>query len=318
MSQHYEVLNRIGYGSVFNEISIDYSNNLIKKVCVNEYGKNKIEHEKRFYKYIIDNKIVFKTPKIYSFLENGYIMQYLNNYEPLYKNFCLMDRTIQKELIMNIEHSLSELHATEKKYVSKAEYILNLNTEIYEKIKSRHDLIKTNVAKYDFITKVNGITILSFDEILNSLNELIYKCIDEKPENDFFLSPIHGDCQFNNILYNFDTKDYVFIDPRGYYGKNNIYGIPEYDYSKVLFALSGYDEFDNRDIIDLEIKDDDIKIDIRTLDKDVFIRTDLAALLMYTIWLGNAECFMKKNEKKGIYSYFLSLYLGTKILNNLY
>ena len=51
---------------------------------------------------------------------------------------------------------------------------------------------------------------------------------------------------FSNIIVNTDDK-IKLIDPRGYFGKSYIYGIKEYDYSKLIFALSGYDEFNNKD-----------------------------------------------------------------------
>ncbi len=94
--------------------------------------------------------------------------------------------------------------------------------------------------------------------------------------------------------------------------------------AKILFALSGYDEFDNREINKLDIFGSNINININFLDKNYFefnaigqiTQNNLESLLMYNIWLGNAECFIKNNEIKGIYSYFISLYLGTLYLSS--
>jgi hypothetical protein len=70
INDNFMVLNRIGYGSNFNKISINKDKNIIKKECINEYGQKKINYEINFYKFLINNNILFKTPKIFSFEKN--------------------------------------------------------------------------------------------------------------------------------------------------------------------------------------------------------------------------------------------------------
>ena len=316
INDNFIVLDRIGYGSNFNKISIDINNNIIKKECINSYGQKKINYEINFYKFLINNNISFKTPKIYLFQENGYSMEYLNNYEPLYKIFNKLEDFKKNNLLNKIKENLNELHNSSKKIIQKEEYYKNLKIEIEEKTQTRYNSIKHILKKYDFIKKVNNIEILSFEKILSEINNKIYKFIEVKNTSVYEFVPLHGDCQFNNILYNIEKDDFIFIDPRGYYGNSEIYGIPEYDFAKILFALSGYDEFDNRTINNLDIENDNINININYLDKNILNINNLEILLMYNIWLGNAECFIKNNEIKGIYSYFISLYLGTIYINN--
>ena len=112
-----------------------------------------------------------------------------------------------------------------------------------------------------------------------------------------------------NILYNDELNECIFIDPRGYFGESSIFGISEYDDAKIKFALTGYDEFDNRLINNLNIKDNNIEIFIDFLDESIINDKSLSTLLMITIWLGNSHCFIS-NEYKAIYSYFIALYLG--------
>ena len=88
----------------------------------------------------------------------------------------------------------------------------------------------------------------------------------------------------------------------------------EYDFAKVLFALSGYDHFDNSDIEELRIDNENIEISTKILDVDFLKNHNLETLIMLTIWLGNAHCFVK-NEKKMIYSYFIAVYYSTLFLN---
>jgi hypothetical protein len=254
---------RVGYGSNFNNIYIDRTTNTIKKVCFNDYGMKKITYEKKFYEFLINHTIDFPVPKIHCFLENGYIMVYLYDYTPLYKTFTICDKEKQNEIMIKIIHYLKNLHDSNKIFVSKDEYYKDLNMEINMKLLQRYEVMKSLVQKYDYIKSVNMVEIIPFHKLVDLIQKEICKIINNK--NEYFLVPIHGDCQFNNILYNDTTEQLCFIDPRGYYGEREIFGIPEYDYAKVIFALSGYDEFDNRVIDELIINGNNISIQIDNL-----------------------------------------------------
>jgi hypothetical protein len=80
--------------------------------------------------------------------------------------------------------------------------------------------------------------------------------------------------------------------------------------AKVLFALSGYDEFDSRIVNTLDIRDKNVSIQLNSIVTDIFNRSKLEVLLMLNIWMGNAHSFID-NEYKMLYSYFISLYLGS-------
>jgi hypothetical protein len=156
---------------------------------------------------------------------------------------------------------------------------------------------------------------MSFENTLLKNITDIYNLIELKDNTEFYFVPIHGDCQFNNILYNIEKDDFIFIDPRGYYGNSDIYGIPEYDFAKLLFALTGYDEFDNREIDKLDVNNNNINVHINIWDETLLINNKLDVLLMRNIWLGNSQIFMENNEYKGIYSYFLALYICNYFTN---
>jgi len=287
-----KVLQRLGYGASFNELTID-EGKIIKK-CKNMYGLNKIKYEIEFYRFIKNRNIDFPVVKVLDVLDNGYIMEYLDNYKPLYKTQFNID---------DVYKALHKLHDSLTLKVSKEYFMRQLNMEIDQKIHDRYNSIKDKVRVYDSITHVNGIRIIPFQDLLNRINGEIYNLIDE-----YIFVPIHGDCQFNNILSN--GNEIVFIDPRGYFGESSIFGMKEYDFAKVLFALSGYDEFDSREINSLDIHDNTISIRLNSLDTNIFNRPKLEVLLMLNIWMGNAHSFIE-NECKMIYSYFISLYLGS-------
>jgi hypothetical protein len=57
---------------------------------------------------------------------------------------------------------------------------------------------------------------------------------------------IHGDPTFSNTIVDRDNK-IVMFDPRGYFGKKELYGDPDYDFAKVYYSVVGsYDIFNRR------------------------------------------------------------------------
>lgn len=74
---NFNIIKRNGYGSNFNNIYINNSNTLIKKKTFYIYGIEKIKAEINFYKFISDNKINIKIPKIYYINDNVIIMEYI-------------------------------------------------------------------------------------------------------------------------------------------------------------------------------------------------------------------------------------------------
>jgi GTP:adenosylcobinamide-phosphate guanylyltransferase/thiamine kinase-like enzyme len=54
---------------------------------------------------------------------------------------------------------------------------------------------------------------------------------------------IHGDCTFSNMLLR-ENGSPVLIDPRGYFGRTELYGDPAYDWAKLYYSITGnYDQF---------------------------------------------------------------------------
>lgn len=304
----FEIIKRVGYGASFNNIYIDITTNKIKKKAYNKLGKKKIKYEINFLKYIIENNIDIPIPKIYNFYKYKYIMENMTNYIPLYKNYANYSDGKKKEILNMIYTSLNKLHSFEKIKVSKKVYFTNLMNEIENKLLERYDNIKHIISKYDFIKKINNKLIINFYVLISMIKNKIEIIINKY--DDYYFVPIHGDCQFNNILYNQLENKICFIDPRGYFGNEKIYGIVEYDMAKILLALSGYDEFDNRQIDILDIDNDNINVYLNLFDKTILEKKEFDNLLMLTLWMSNCAGFMS-NENKMIYSYFIGLHLGT-------
>ena len=301
------ILNRVGYGSSFNNLYIN--GDIIKKESKNDYGKFKIQKEIIFYKYLLQNQIQLSIPDIYEFGDNFYIMKYYKNYIPLFKVFSSFSFETKISVLNKIYDSLYNLHTCSKQIISKEEYKKNLEMETKTKILTRYEELNFT-SDFKFIKRVNNVVLKSFEEIIELIENKICKYVESMTE--FNQCVIHGDCQFNNILYNMDNGDIKFIDPRGYFGKNDLYGIAEYDLAKIRFALSGYDIFDNMEITQLEIQDDNLILPNILLLNNFFDK-DFITVLTISIWLGNAHCF-KNNIPKAIFSLYYALYLGTLYL----
>lgn len=295
---------RHGYGNNFNDIIID-DKNIIKK-SKNSYGNIKIKYEIDFYKYIINNSINFPIPKMIKFGENFYTMEYLKNTVPLHQHLEDKNKEFVNTFIKKIYKKLENLHSKKIK-IEKQNYFDNLKEESLIKIKKRFLEIQNIVDNLN-IKKVNNICILDMGNILFKIQEYLNNFIIKKD----YLSLIHGDLNFNNILVDKNNENIYFIDPRGYFGKEKLFGIEEYDYAKILFALSGYDFFDSEEESFINIENNEITFKMKTLIslEEIINKKNLETFLMITIWLGNAHCF-KDNYNKCLKSYFHSMYLAT-------
>jgi len=73
---------------------------------------------------------------------------------------------------------------------------------------------------------------------------------------------IHGDPTFSNTLITAES-DVRFIDPRGRFGRSQIFGDPMYDWAKLYYSVvGGYDQFNRRQFL-LSLEEDNVEISIR-------------------------------------------------------
>lgn len=88
---------------------------------------------------------------------------------------------------------------------------------------------------------VNNTTYTVFETIWPQVKKYI-----EETMLDFTPTMIHGDCCFSNILYGGSKGILRFIDPRGSFGKQGIYGDIRYDVAKLYHSVDGtYEAFIN-------------------------------------------------------------------------
>lgn len=294
-------LERNGYGNFFNDLII-HENKFIEKRSKNSYGDEKILKEINFFKFIITNNIKFPTPFIYEFFNNGYKMEYINESIPLYKH---INKNNCDYFLNKIFNELSNLH----------QVVHERDVNIYDELKNEtiikilnrnthiNEIVNLN------INVVNGTKILSYDDILIKIKRYIKNFKSKR----FDLCLIHGDLNFNNILVK--DEDIFFIDPKASFGNIELFGIKEYDFAKIKFALSGYDSFDSEQKSEITIINNEICFDMYPIcDLDVLIDSSFESFLMMTIWLGNSHCFIN-NKYKCMKSFYYALYISTLFFN---
>ena len=274
-------------------------------------------------------------PKIYNIYESAFIMEYKKNYLSIndyitkyQNNIEILSETdgekelnntefnrIKIQILKNVIGKLDELHNIEKKTETRLVFFNNLKKEIYDKIYERKKIIEPLLNYFGEINIVNNVKIKSFDEVIDKCRNIIVKYYDALSIYDY--SIIMGDCQFSNILINpSNIENIVFIDPRGYFGNSKIHGPEDYDMAKILYAISGYDQFNNDffnlEKLDIDNKSINFKINSVKFDKSIIDKyfNKVHKAFMVIIWLGLAE-YNKNNIWKCIASYYYGLYLGT-------
>ena len=295
----------------FNDITI--TKNIIMKKAVNSKGIDVIKHEINFYKYINQyNELKNLFPNINNFYESAYSMDYLKNYTNLYKFLSNENQKNNEIIIKNVINKLNILHNFKKIKIDKNQFLFDIKSEMHDKIKNRIDNIKDVINYFPKFIKVNDVYIEKFDNLINKINKYLFSYYETL--NVFEYNIIHGDPNFSNILINENDNDIKFIDPRGYYSKNQINGLIDYDYAKILYGISGYDNFNNHHFYVDYLDQKEIKFNIKKINvSNEFIDNNfnkIHKILVVIIWLGLAE-YNKNNIWKCIVSYYHGLYLGT-------
>jgi len=286
---------------------IDLPNDIIEKVSTCIYGNKIITNEMSFYKYhVLDN-----IPEIIDFDETSFKMKKILNADILIDKFNKSDFKQQHKIILELLNEFEKIHNVEHYVVSKNNLLNDIRIEFYNKVLQRIENINDILYYFSFIKSVNNIRIkYDHNYIINEIYSNIQKYFIEK---NVEYNTIHGDPHMSNILIDNNNKIW-FIDPRGYFGDTQLFGLIEYDISKIIYSLSGFDEINNNNnhyfIID---EKNNINVNIvNNLNNylNLFSKYDKTVLLYMTIlhWFGLTD-YSKNNIHKCISSYYYGIYL---------
>lgn len=296
----------------FNKIT-EINNKFLLKESVCNYGDKIISNEINFYKYIINNKINYPIPEIKNIKLNSFEIRRLENYTTLYDKLLVENDINRNKILKSLFKKLNEIYDEHNFEIKEEIYNRDLYKETIHKINNRrnnYEYIINNNIKY-----VNGIKIMSFDNLLDCLQLKISKLV--KKINIYEYTLTHGDLNLSNIMIN--GNDFKFIDPRGYYGYSKIFGMKYYELCKIYFSILGFDKLNKNKNYYFEIKNNNILtnldsiFDIEPILKEFYSKdeVDLIICLGISIWLG-LPYYFKTNISKLIGSHYHALYLGTK------
>ena len=277
----------------FNKIT--YYDNYIIKESVNSMGDDIIKKEINWYQ---NNNYDF-IPTFEKINDNSFKLERLDA-KPLYLLFDSFTFEMKQKYLNQIYHNLELLHSKTIN-VDNDIMIKDILYESYDKILIRLEKIKPLLNYFSYIKKVNNIEISTFDNMIQHIKSILISTIPSE------YCMIHGDCQFSNIMYSMEDKIF-FIDPRGYFG-NSMYGDRDYDYAKVLYALTGYDNFNNDELFSVNIDNDNITFEIKdyyNINLSLKISERIKAWVVVR-WLGLAQ-YNSNNVIKCIVSYYNAFY----------
>jgi NDP-sugar pyrophosphorylase family protein len=104
--------------------------------------------------------------------------------------------------------------------------------EFYEqKTRSRVSLMATSLSKPDYkIRSVDGVAVTEWEHYFNNINwdDIVVNAA---------VSLMHGDLQFDNVIFDLETQQFKLIDWRNTFGAETLLGDIYYDFAKLLGGI---------------------------------------------------------------------------------
>ena len=224
-----------------------FSENKVRKDGLTEEGRQLIGREVQWYKRVVECGFT-KIPKIYSY--EPLVMSKIDG-ENIFKS--KLDNEQKKQVIDNIVFSLNELHSFDKCSGNVFDMQEDYYAKTMKRIRGIRDVIPFSNEPYIDINGKKCKNVLFFyDEFQENVKKIF---------NNKSFGIIHGDCTFTNTMI--DTEGHIyFIDARGYFGKTDLVGDPDYDWAKVYYSIAGrFDQFNIKNF-ELTISEKDVKFNI--------------------------------------------------------
>lgn len=146
-----------------------------------------------------------------------------------------------------------------------------------------------------------------FEDIISSISNVEEYCV------------IHGDCTFSNTLADDECQVWL-IDPRGTFGKTQVYGDPRYDWAKLYYSVSGnYDSINSKkfkvsilsDLVNLEIESNGYEEFSNYIIRRSGMSSKEMLLINSTIWL-SLTGYVKEDIDAAMYAFYKGCELWTE------
>lgn len=307
--------------------SVEFIDEYVLKTAMNKQGEQIIAKEVDWYSELGEllgpNSMRPPVPETWiSPNKKSFFMSRIHGV-PIWKawpGLSPVDRRHVLQQVIDGEQMLFDLAITP---VNKAIVLRDVAIEANKKLHDRYNEIKSMIDAFGHVRFVNGFE-LSTDPS-TTISTLASK-IENHYYNDrqhFDYGFIHGDLQFSNSMVDLDTLKVTIIDPRGYFGKTALRGLQDYDIGKLLYALSGYDTFNQSKMFGINrIGGGHIEFDIPEPSHEGIqdiISTHFKPI--HHLWL--AVCFIglaqyiKNDPVKSVCAHYHGLALAEKILRKI-
>lgn len=255
----------------FNRITIDKERGILKKTSGD---KEKFINEILWY-LKLPAKIEYVCPRIFSYslqYENPYVEMEYYAYHTIHELFLYGDLSYEQwEMIFSrIRFICKDFH----EYSVTGQEIRTSLEEMYlHKTLDRLERLKEDENFTDFFTNqffINGVCYPSLDRVCDILQDLVPGMLYDVESFPI----IHGDLCFTNIMSDANFTFIKVIDPRGRFGRYDLYGDFRYELAKLFHSIQGRYDYIIKDLFSLEVDLSrlEIRYDVleRHLDYDIF------------------------------------------------
>lgn len=300
--------------------SITFHGDLVLKSALNEQGEKLIQREINWYNSMLSSNSSVSRPTHYPHpTEASFVMSKVHGV-PVFQFWKTLDSENRELVLERVFEQMDKLH---RSVVITGPYLGNdiqedIKIEAHDKLLNRYNEIEGVINSFGHISSVNG-WLLQEQDPRKTIQKL-YKAIAEHYDNETNYNFIHGDLQMSNTMINPDTMEVMVIDPRGYFGKSELYGLADYDVAKLLYSLSGYDLFNySRDFHISEIKNGNLKFEIPRPNvsgcKEIINKRFNTVHYMWlaVCWIGLAQ-YIKCDPVKSVCAHYYGLQLAEQIL----
>jgi hypothetical protein len=262
----------------FNNIELNFDADTIVK----NGNLEKINSELNWFQEIPINLKKF-VPKVYAKdTTSGYEIDYITTI-PMNEMWISenSDDSYWTVFAKKFENLIFELHRKNSHLLSMEEiesrkkivYIDKFNSRIEELLKSTN-----NYVNLEENLTLNGVKLPKLKQIIESIFEVTNRVI----KLDAW-SVIHGDLCLSNIFFDRRKSRIYLIDPRGNFGKQDIYGDPIYDLVKFSHSVFGDYDYFACDLFDLSYSGTDFRLVKPNVDKEKVSRKICRDLLLNQI-----------------------------------
>ena len=230
--------------------SMEAIGDIIIKRPIDEQGRKLAIREVNWYREVQKYKFE-QIPRIFGF--EPLTMEKING-ENIFTTYLTLEQ--KKMVIDNLVSSLERLHDLKSTPADLFSIMEAYYHKTMKRLESVRDLIPFADQRY---IRING---------RNCRNPFFYKKDFRERVRDLLCDTsefalIHGDCTFSNTMVD-SNLNIIFLDPRGYFGFQELCGDEYYDWAKVYYSIYGdYDQFNNKNFA-LQIKEREIFLDIKT------------------------------------------------------